>query len=936
MNQNLEIIIFSTFLVINLVMGLYFSKGVTTIKEYAVGDRNFSTATIVATLVATWVTGEFFFGDIVENYNNGMYMMWAGVIGSLLALLSIGIFFAPRLGEFLGTLSIAEAMGSLFGTNVRVVTAISGIIAASGMVAVQFKVAGTVFEYLGISSKYGLIIAGFIITLYSSLGGIKSVTLTDVIQFFTFGTIIPIVGFFILSSLNSLESIQAVLTTNKLFDLGEVFDFSQPKAFYYLVLFFYVAIPGFGPPIFQRIAMAKDVFQVRRSFVIAAITCTFITVSICWISILIYVKQPNLASNDIVKYLVFNNAYPELKILILVSVMAMVMSTADSYINSTSVLVVHDILGPLNVKILGNKLIESRLFSALIGIFSIVLAFREGSLMQMLIGTSSFYMPVVTVPFIMALLGFRSTGKSVLLGMFAGFLTVVLWDYIFFKPFFNLDSLVPAMISNLAVLLSSHYLLRQKGGWVGIKDRSVVELLRHRRARKIREFISEVKTFSLLKVFKANTPTSEATYMYLGLFCIISTYVTMHTIPHEAQILYHSLLNIIITSVLFSSTILISYPIWPIPLQKRSCIAILWNLMLFYVLVCAAFMLVIISKFAQLQVMIFMINLIMISILVRWQWALVLIACGICLTAFITRLYDLVSIEPSKFVSLEFQVVYLLLFLSSILLVFFKPKQEQYNLIEEKSDYLEHKADDQKKELIKLQELKNEFLRNLEHETRTPITGITSLGQVLWDNYDKFNEEQRRNATSDIAKSSERLTSLVNNLIDLSKLESLYYKLNKLEVNLSELVLKRLEICQKLYVDEKNRDNLNFDLEIEEKLNVVCDENYIARTIDNIIINAIQYCPSGQITIKLYKNQGEEVEFSVKDEGMGIPKEELSDVFGAFVVSSKTKTPAGGRGIGLALCKKVIKAHNGQIWAKQNPDKGTTFAFTLPLNNKNS
>jgi signal transduction histidine kinase len=358
--------------------------------------------------------------------------------------------------------------------------------------------------------------------------------------------------------------------------------------------------------------------------------------------------------------------------------------------------------------------------------------------------------------------------------------------------------------------------------------------------------------------------------------------------------------------------------------------------MLFYVLVCAAFMLVIISKFAQLQVMIFMINLIMISILVRWQWALILIVCGICLTAFITRLYDLVSIEPSKFVSLEFQVVYLLLFLSSILLVFFKPKQEQYNLIEEKSDYLEHKADDQKKELIKLQELKNEFLRNLEHETRTPITGITSLGQVLWDNYDKFNEEQRRNATRAIAKSSERLTSLVNNLIDLSKLESLHYKLNKLEVNLSELVLKRLEICQKLYVDEKNRDNLNFDLEIEEKLSVVCDENYIARTIDNIIINAIQYCPLGQITIKLYKNQGEEVEFSVKDEGIGIPKEELSDVFGAFVVSSKTKTPAGGRGIGLALCKKVIKAHNGQIWAKQNPDKGTTFAFTLPLNNKNS
>jgi len=931
MSQNLEIIIFSAFLVINLVMGLYFSKGVNTIKEYAVGDRNFSTATIVATLVATWITGEFFFGDIVENYNNGMYMMWAGVIGSLLALLSIGIFFAPRLAEFLGVLSIAEAMGSLFGKNVRIITAVSGIIAASGMVAVQFKVAGTVFEYLGISSKYGLIIAGCIITLYSSLGGIKSVTLTDVIQFFTFGTIIPIVGFFILSSLNSLESIQAVLSTNKLFDLGEVFDFSQPKAFYYLVLFFYVAIPGFGPPIFQRIAMAKDVFQVRRSFVIAGITCTFITVSICWISILIYVKQPNLASNDIVKYLVFNNAYPELKILILVSVMAMVMSTADSYINSTSVLVVHDILGPLNIKILGDKLIESRLFSALIGIFSIVLAFREGSLMQMLIGTSSFYMPVVTVPFIMALLGFRSTGKSVLLGMFTGFLTVILWDYVFSKPFFNLDSLVPAMISNLVVLLSSHYLLKQKGGWVGIKDKSALELLRLRRARKVYEFISEAKTFSLLKVFKANTPCNEATYMYLGLFCIISIYVTMHTISHEAQILYHSLLNVIITSVLFSSTILISYPIWPVPLRQTSAIAILWNLMLFYVLVCAAFMLVIISDFAQLQVMVFMINLIMISILVRWQWALVLIVSGVCLTIFITHSYKFVSIEPGKFVSLEFQVVYLLLFLSSILLVFFKPKQEQYNFIEEKSDYLEHKADDQKKELIKLQEIKNEFLQNLEHEAHTPITGITSMGQVLYQSYDKLTEEQRRNAIKGIAQSSERLTSLVNNLIDLSKLKSLHYQLNKDKINLSDLVLKRLEICQKFYVDEKNRDNLNFDIEIEEKLVVVSDEHYIARTIDNIIINAIQYCSEGRITIKLRKNQREEVEFSVKDEGVGIPKEELYDIFGAFIVSSRTKTPAGGRGIGLALCKKVIEAHNGRIWAKQNPGKGVTVAFSLPI-----
>ena len=933
MSGNWEIIIFGGFIIINLVLGLYFSKGVKTIREYAIGDRDFSTATIVATLVATWITGEFFFGDIVENYNNGMYMMWAGVIGSLVALLSIGIFFAPRLAEFLGSLSIAEAMGGLFGKNVRIITAISGIIAASGMVAVQFKVAGTVFEYLGVPGKYGILIAGVIITLYSSLGGIKSVTFTDVIQFFTFGTIIPIIGFFILNSLNSLDDVQVVFSTNKLFDLREVFDFSQPKAFFYLILFFYIAIPGFGPPIFQRIAMAKDVFQVRRSFIIAAITCTFITISICWISILIYVKQPNLAHNDIVKYLVFNNAYPELKILILVSVMAMVMSTADSYINSTSILVVHDIFESLNIRILDNRLIESRLFSALIGIFSITLAFRDGGLMQLLIGTSSFYMPIVTVPFIMALLGFRSTEKSVLIGMFAGFLTVILWDYVFSKPFFNLDSLIPAMISNLVALVSSHYLLKQNGGWVGIKDKSALEFLQRQRTTKIQEFVSEIKKFHLLKIFKFNTPNNEVTYMYLGLFCIISIYVTMHTIPKETQILYHNLLNLIITSVLFSSTILISYPIWPVPLKRSNTIAILWNLMLFYALICAAFLLVIISKFAQLQVMIFMINLIMISILVRWQWALFLIVSGICLTTFIANSYQFIGTEPSRFISLEFQVVYLLLFLSSILLVFFKPKQEQYDLIEEKSDYLAHRIDNQAIELKKSLELKQEFLRNLEHESRTPITGISSMGQVLWDNYDKLSEQQRRQGVKDIAKSSERLNSLISNILDLSKLSGLNYQLKIEDINFSELVYERVKTCKKLYTEDKYKDFQELILDITDNIIVSCDKDYITTAIDNIVINAMQYCTNGKIIIKLYKNEQEEVVFKVQDEGIGIPKEELYDVFGAFTVSSKTKTPAGGRGVGLALSKKVIDLHNGRIWAKQNPDKGVTIGFNLPLKN---
>ena len=394
------------------------------------------------------------------------------------------------------------------------------------------------------------------------------------------------------------------------------------------------------------------------------------------------------------------------------------------------------------------------------------------------------------------------------------------------------------------------------------------------------------------------------------------------------------LVNVLQGTALFVGTIFICHKLWPLDFKKKY-IGFIYTLSVFIGLSFVSSFLALISKFSEISLVIFILNLTIIGILMSWQITLVMIVLGVLLSLMCYQFY--IGDTPelvSELYTLKLKTIYILFMVGGFLITFLKPKQEEYNLIEEKSDYLRHKANDQKNELIKLQEFKNELLQNIDHEMRTPITGITSLGQVLWDNYDKFNEEQRRNATRDIAKSSERLTSLVNNLIDLSKLRKLDYNLNKSEINLSELVLERLEICQKLYVNEENKENLNFEVEIADKLTAFCDEHYITRTIDNIIINAIQYCPEGQITIKLCKNQGGELEFSVKDEGVGIPKEELSDIFGVFVVSSKTKTPAGGRGIGLALCKKVIKAHNGEIWAKLNPDKGTTFAFTLPLNNK--
>ena len=100
------------------------------------------------------------------------------------------------------------------------------------------------------------------------------------------------------------------------------------------------------------------------------------------------------------------------------------------------------------------------------------------------------------------------------------------------------------------------------------------------------------------------------------------------------------------------------------------------------------------------------------------------------------------------------------------------------------------------------------------------------------------------------------------------------------------------------------------------------------QALDNLIINAITYCRKGKITVALKKNNNT-VEFSISDEGIGIPKDELNDIFAEFTVSSKTRSFAGNRGVGLTLVKRVIEVHNGSIQAESDGKKGAKFSFVL-------
>ncbi len=223
---------------------------------------------------------------------------------------------------------------------------------------------------------------------------------------------------------------------------------------------------------------------------------------------------------------------------------------------------------------------------------------------------------------------------------------------------------------------------------------------------------------------------------------------------------------------------------------------------------------------------------------------------------------------------------------------------------------------------------KSKFLANMSHELRTPMHGILSFSDIGIKNIDTESKENLAQYFSTIQVSGRRLLSLLNDLLDLSKLEA-----GKMEVNEEESDLAVVfDSCQ--VEQEQRMHDLGLSLKIIPPTHSSAgffDTVRIGQVITNILSNAIKFSPENSIiTITMDRNDSNELFFSMKDTGVGIPKDELSDVFNAFIQSSKTKTNAGGTGLGLAISKKIIEAHDGKIWAENNRDGGAVFTFTLP------
>ena len=231
---------------------------------------------------------------------------------------------------------------------------------------------------------------------------------------------------------------------------------------------------------------------------------------------------------------------------------------------------------------------------------------------------------------------------------------------------------------------------------------------------------------------------------------------------------------------------------------------------------------------------------------------------------------------------------------------------------------------DQEKEIERLGATAQRIINNVNHELRLPVGNVMNFAEMLNDGLGKFNEEQLKSLSDEVYKNSNRLSSMIMNMLDLATLNAKKLELDKKMINLGELVEDRINNCRKIYLDDKKID---FVMKIHPEILILVDPNYMRQVVDNLVINAIKFSSEGVIRVELLKKGGL-IEFTIKDNGIGIPKEELYDIFTPFKMGSNAESKAEGRGVGLALCKAAIEAHGGTITAESS-GVGAVFRFVL-------
>ncbi|MBC8109203.1 MAG: GHKL domain-containing protein, partial [Anaerolineae bacterium] len=236
-------------------------------------------------------------------------------------------------------------------------------------------------------------------------------------------------------------------------------------------------------------------------------------------------------------------------------------------------------------------------------------------------------------------------------------------------------------------------------------------------------------------------------------------------------------------------------------------------------------------------------------------------------------------------------------------------------------------------ETVRYEELRKEFVANVSHELRTPLTAIKGFAETLRE-FGQDDPDRYQMHLAIIEKNADQLTNLVNDLLELSRLESHPDTSRRVLLDLSDVVQRAVDLLTPIAKRKEQDIELQLDHTMPQITGV---PDYLERSVCNLIDNAIKYTPAGGCITVATRSQDNHAIIEVTDTGIGIPPGEVSRIFERFYRVDRSRSrEMGGTGLGLSIVKHVVQSHQGTVEATSTLGRGSTFTIKLPLTNSRS
>jgi len=422
----LDNVIIFVYLAIILGIGLWSGRHIKSMENFSVAGRSFTSLVIFATLSASFIGGGFSIGNAEKVFLFGIVNIFA-LWGFSLKEILVATFIAPRMDRFNDVISVGDIMKRDYGMPGKVITGIFSLLLCAGIVGAQVGGIGYIFNvFLNIPHVWGILIGCGIVIAYTSVGGMRAIVLTDIVQFVALGLAIPITLYMGIQHIGGWEALREATPPS---------HFSIPGtgmttvAFISLFLTFVLG-ETLVPPYMQRLYIGKNARHTARGTLLSGVfSIPFFAVTGC-IGLVALAMNPELDANLALPYMIKEVLPIGIKGLVIAGVISIVMSSADSFLNAGAIAFTHDIVKPFAKNRIGaaEELRIAKGVTVGIGALAVIFAIKIQSVLDILIFAYNFWAPIILIPLVGTLLGVRANVWGFLGGALAGMLGVLVWN----------------------------------------------------------------------------------------------------------------------------------------------------------------------------------------------------------------------------------------------------------------------------------------------------------------------------------------------------------------------------------------------------------------------------------------------------------------------------------------------------------------------------